>query len=381
MSADLPKGRWVLGRLYRQIRPLLFLLEAERAHNLTLGALAALLRYPATRAWVRALLAVPALPTHLMGLALPNPVGLAAGLDKDGRYVEALSCLGFGWLELGTVTPKAQVGNPHPRLFRLPAREALINRMGFNNAGVAALGARLATLQPRPVLGINIGKNRDTTPAAAVLDYVTAFQTVSPYADYVALNVSSPNTPGLRDLQAEDALERLLTAVKDVQARMADKTGRYVPLALKIAPDLECDALDRLAAQCEDAAIDCVIATNTTLKRPPGLPQDCAGGLSGLPLAPAAAAVLSRLHHGLKGRIPIVSAGGISTAETAWQRLTQGATAIQLYTGLIYEGPTLVAEIVNGLQARMNSGQAQAHLPAKTHVRSERTENPPENRE
>ncbi|HET9122557.1 MAG TPA: quinone-dependent dihydroorotate dehydrogenase [Acidiferrobacteraceae bacterium] len=359
--------------LYRRIRPLLFLLDAERAHSLTLGALRAVLRYPGMQARVREWLQVPQIPTSLCGLHLPNPVGLAAGLDKDGHYVEALACLGFGWLELGTVTPQPQPGNPRPRLFRVPAAGALVNRMGFNNGGVQALTERLSRLPQRPILGINIGKNRATPPELAARDYTTAFWAVAAHADYVALNISSPNTPGLRDLQAEAALAPLLTAVKQAQSAFAEQRGRYVPLALKLAPDLAPDALERLARQCAETRVDCLIATNTTLARPAGTPADCAGGLSGRPLAPLAAQALSRLHKILKGRIPLIGVGGIDSVESAWERLCLGAQAIQLYTGLIYEGPTLVADIVRGLAARQPT---QAPSPPGIGNWSDGSENP-----
>lgn len=305
---------------------------------------------------------VPALPVEIMGLRLPNPVGLAAGLDKNARHARALAELGFGWLELGTVTPRPQPGNPRPRLLRLVRARALINRMGFNNDGVETFLANLRRYDRAGVIGINIGKNKDTPEDRAPEDYLAALRAVHTHADYVAVNVSSPNTPGLRALQAEAPLARLLAALKTEQDALARATGRYVPLALKIAPDLAIGEISAIARLARSHKFDAVIATNTTISRPavhddPHATE--AGGLSGRPLKHLATNVIRQLYRELKGEIPIIGVGGIETADDAWDKLVAGADAVQIYTTLIYDGPAVIRRIVTGLALKVKaSGNA-----------------------
>jgi len=339
--------------VYSLLRPLLFALDPEHAHELTLQAL----RAPGGAVLLRTLYGarVPSLPVTCMGLRFPNPLGLAAGLDKQAAAVGGLAALGFGFLELGTVTPGPQPGNPRPRLFRLPQAAALINRMGFNSGGLEPFLANLAAA-PRPVpLGINIGKNKDTPAEHTLHDYLTGLRAVYTHADYVAVNISSPNTPGLRALQEETALAELLAGLKEAQVQLAASHGRYVPIALKIAPDLDGEAVDRIARRLLEYRFDAVIATNTTTTRP-GLEHDPrareAGGLSGRPLRPLATAVIARLYRTLQGRIPIIGVGGIENADDAWEKLVAGADLLQIYAALIYRGPAVVRAIVAGLKDR-----------------------------
>jgi dihydroorotate dehydrogenase len=326
------------------LRALLFALPAECAHALTLGALDL-----GHRAGLGALLATPppAQPVRVMGLEFPNPVGLAAGLDKNGEHIAALASLGFGFIEIGTVTPRPQTGNPAPRLFRLPAAGALVNRMGFNNHGVEYLCARVRDSGYTGVLGINIGKNKDTSAEQAADDYLYCLQRVYGIASYVTLNLSSPNTPGLRDLQFGEPLERLLGVVTACRETLAARHGRRVPLALKIAPDMADEDLDRVADSVQGAGLDAIIATNTTVSRAgvEGLAHAGeAGGLSGAPLTARAQAVVQRLAARLQGALPLIGAGGIMRGEDAAARIAAGASLVQLYSGLIYRGPALVAE-------------------------------------
>lgn len=295
------------------------------------------------------------LPVTALGLEFPHPLGLAAGFDKNGEALAGLSTLGFGFLEVGTVTPRAQSGNPRPRLFRLPDKGALINRMGFNNHGLEALVKRLRTHRHTIPIGVNIGKNRDTPLARAVDDYRLGFAAVVPYADYIAVNLSSPNTPGLRALQEPEAALALLGALKEDQLAFSRSTGRRVPLAVKIAPDFSDEALDALIAVIRATECDAVIATNTTVSRPVAVSTANVteqGGLSGSPLAPLSRRVISRLFQGLGG-IPIVGVGGVRDAESAWDHLVAGASLLQIYTGFVYEGPGLLGTIIKGLYARV----------------------------
>jgi dihydroorotate dehydrogenase len=289
-----------------------------------------------------------------MGLEFPNPVGLAAGLDKNGSHIDALAALGFGFLEIGTVTPRPQPGNPRPRMFRLPQARAIINRMGFNNLGVEKLLENVARARFRGILGINIGKNFDTPIERAAEDYLLCMRRVFPAASYITVNISSPNTQNLRQLQQADELDRLLEALVAERRKLAGQHGRTVPLAVKIAPDLTEDQVAQAAALLLKHGVDGVIATNTTLSREgvAGLPHaDEAGGLSGAPVRARSTAVVRQLASALGGRVPIIGVGGIFSAADAREKLSAGASLVQLYSGLVYEGPGLVARVAAGLAA------------------------------
>jgi len=337
--------------LYSLARPLLFRMDAEAAHGLALASLKLI-----ERGGMAPLLAgaAPARRVKLMGLEFPNALGLAAGLDKNGEYIDALAALGFGFIEIGTVTPRPQPGNPKPRLFRLPEAQALINRMGFNNHGVERLIANVRRARFRGVLGINIGKNFDTPIERAADDYELCLAKVYAHASYVTVNVSSPNTKNLRQLQNADELGALAGKLKTEQLRLADEHGRYVPLLLKIAPDLDDAELDAIAKCLLRHRLDGVIATNTTVARAgvSGLPHaDEAGGLSGAPLRDASTALIGKLARLLDGRIPIIGVGGVMDAADARAKLAAGASLVQIYTGFIYRGPQLIGEILRGLPA------------------------------
>lgn len=290
---------------------------------------------------------IDASPRQVMGLNFPNAVGLAAGLDKNAAHLDALATLGFGHIEVGTVTPRPQSGNPKPRLFRLPSAAAIINRMGFNNLGVDALVANVQRSAYRGILGINIGKNKDTSNALAVDDYLLCLEKVYPHASYVTINISSPNTQHLRDLQKDEALDALLSSIKLRQATLAQQHGRYVPIALKIAPDLDDSQIAAIAALLMVHQVDGVIATNTTLSRNEvrGLPHaNEAGGLSGAPVRGASLRVIRTLGRHLQGSVPIIGVGGVLTGADAVEKINAGAALVQLYSGLIYRGPALVKE-------------------------------------
>ena len=341
----------MLNSLYPLARRCLFQMDAEDAHHLTLALLGA-----AGRSGLAGLLGgrAAAAPRTVMGLRFANPVGLAAGLDKDGACIDGLAALGFGFIEVGTVTPRAQPGNPRPRLFRVPQAEALVNRMGFNNGGIDQFLANVRAARWKGVLGLNLGKNASTPLERAADDYLYGLERVYPAASYVTINISSPNTSNLRKLQDADALDTLLAALKDKQARLADLHGKYVPLALKIAPDLDDQQLKSIAALLLRHRIDGVIATNTTLARAAvaGLPHaDEGGGLSGRPLRDASTDVVRKLHAELGDAVPIIGVGGIFSADDARAKLAAGASLVQIYTGLIYRGPALVRECVRALAA------------------------------
>jgi dihydroorotate dehydrogenase len=329
---------------YALIRPLLFSLDAERAHEFTLKLLTI-----GDSLGLRNSPPESAAPVQVMGLHFPNRVGLAAGLDKNGTAVDGLSRLGFGFLEVGTVTPRPQPGNPKPRLFRLPEQQAIINRMGFNNAGIDALRERLAQVRYRGILGINIGKNFDTPIEQAVDDYLICLDKAYLLASYITVNISSPNTKNLRQLQGASELDALLAALKSRQTALADQHGKYVPLALKIAPDLDANQIVNIADALRRHRIDAVIATNTTLGRE-GVETSPlateAGGLSGSPLFEKSTAVIRSLAHSLGGELPIIAAGGITSGARARAKLDAGAALVQIYSGLIYSGPQLVAECI-----------------------------------
>jgi dihydroorotate dehydrogenase len=358
--------------LYRLLRPLLFLLPAETAHRLVLRGMALLSRMPGGRALLAALYGRPdpILRVHAFGRELCSPIGLAAGLDKDAEAYEAFAALGFGFVEVGTITGQAQPGNPRPRLFRLPRDRALINRMGFNNGGAHAVACRLAARAPRScVLGLNIGKTKTVAREDAEQDYVHSARLLARHADYMVVNVSSPNTPGLRDLQAIAALRPLLQAVRaTLDAETAGE--RRVPLLVKIAPDLTDADVDAVADLALELGLDGVIAVNTTIGRA-GLASQAAqvaacgdGGLSGKPLAQRALEVLRRLRARLGERIPIISVGGIETADDVWERLAAGAKLVQVYTALIYGGPALVRALNRELAARLRSSGSPSPRPS-----------------
>ena len=339
--------------LYALARPLLFSLDPETAHNLTLPALrranalglGGLRRKPAPD------------PRTVMGITFPNPVGLAAGLDKDGAYIDGLASLGFGSIEVGTVTPRPQAGNPKPRIFRLPAARGIINRMGFNNGGVDAFVANVQASrfyqEKQGVLGLNIGKNADTPIERAAEDYLHCLRKVYPYASYVTVNISSPNTKNLRQLQGASELDALLAQLKGEQSRLADEHGRYVPLALKIAPDVDADQIRDIGAALLRHGIDGVIATNTTLSRSAveGMQHGAeAGGLSGAPVFELSNNVIRLLKAELGDALPIIGVGGIMQGKDAKAKIDAGAQLVQLYSGLIYAGPALVRDCADALR-------------------------------
>lgn len=340
--------------MYALSRPLLFRLDPELAHGLGLAGLRA-----ARRCGLSGLLATPPkpLPTKAFGLTFPNPVGLAAGLDKDGASIDALMALGFGFIEIGTVTPKPQPGNERPRLFRLDRERAIINRMGFNSGGVETLVRNVERAKRRgdALLGINIGRNKNTPNKEAAGDYIHCLRHVYPLADYVAVNISSPNTAGLRELQEEQALRQLIGSLRDEQERLAGIHGKRVPVLVKIAPDLSETDIDAAARVLGDLQVDGVIATNTTVSRE-GVEDsrhiDEAGGLSGAPLLALATATLRMLRTRLPDSIAMIGVGGIMHGADAATKQTAGAVLVQTYTGLIYRGPPLIEECVEALRRR-----------------------------
>lgn len=333
--------------LYSLLRPLLFRLDAETSHHLTLATLHLGHALGLGGFFVKQ---VKGKPCQVMGLDFPNPVGLAAGLDKNGEYIDALSALGFGFIEVGTVTPRPQPGNSRPRLFRVPQAQALINRMGFNNGGVDKLIENIRRANYKGILGINIGKNADTPMEHAADDYIACLRKVYPFASYVAINISSPNTPGLRELQEKTALDSLLARLMDEHKKLTKLFGKHLPLALKIAPDLSPQEIEEIAAVLLAHKIDAVIATNTTTSLE-GVEKYCAepGGVSGAPLGKRSTEVVRQLNQALQGKIPIFAVGGILGAQGAREKISAGASLLQVYTGLIYRGPHLIQEILDGL--------------------------------
>ena len=341
--------------MYESLLPLVLRIDPERTHDLALGAL-----HWAGRLQLDALAPAPVEdPVTRLGLRFTNRVGLAAGLDKNADALEALGAFGFGFVEVGTVTPRPQPGNPKPRLFRIPEARALVNRLGFNNLGVEHLIRRLQHRRYAGVLGVNIGKNRDTPAERAAEDYETALTAVHRYADYVTVNLSSPNTPGLRDLQTGPALDALLAVLGDARARLADAEGRRAPMLVKIAPDLHEDDVALVAERLAEAGIDGVVATNTTLARDgvAGSPvAEETGGLSGAPLHPRSVAVVRRLRQVAGEALVIVGVGGIDTASRAVETVRAGADLVQLYTGLVYRGPRLVRDAARALATLRDRG-------------------------
>ena len=345
--------------MYSLARPFLFHLDAERAHGLGLRSLEL-----AYRTGLNPLLGRRPKPlvTKAFGLSFPNPVGCAAGLDKNGAHVDALLALGFGFVEVGTTTPRPQEGNPRPRMFRLPEHNAVINRLGFNNDGVDALVRNVGKARRRGgLLGINIGKNKDTPNESAVDDYLFCLERVYPLADYITVNISSPNTAGLRELQEEQQLRQLVGTLREAQEKFGSQHGRRVPMLVKIAPDLSDDDIDACARVLSDLQVDGVVATNTTTDRLPvenhPLARE-AGGLSGAPLYGKSTAVLRRLRARLDDNIPIIGVGGILSGADAAGKITAGAQLVQFYTGLIYRGPDLVGECVDAIRRRREGGPA-----------------------
>ena len=342
--------------MYSLARPFLFGLDAERAHGIGLKALEL-----AYRSGTIGALARPRepMPTRLLGMVFPNPVGLAAGLDKNGEHIDALLALGFGFVEVGTVTPRAQPGNPKPRMFRLPGDEALINRLGFNNAGVDALVRNVSRAARKSgVLGINIGKNKDTPNEDAAGDYLHCMERVYALADYITVNISSPNTAGLRELQEEQSLRRLVGTLREAQERLAAQHRRRVPVLVKVAPDLSDNDIDAAARVLADLGVDGVVATNTTVARTAVQDHRHAqetGGLSGAPLMGQSTLVLRRLRTRLPESIPLVGVGGILSGADAVAKMAAGASLVQCYTGLVYRGPELIGECIDAMRRRKES--------------------------
>jgi dihydroorotate dehydrogenase len=340
--------------MYRFIRSILFRLDPETAHFLTLHALRSTQYFPPVLWLLERAYASPPRPVQAFGLTFKNPVGLAAGYDKDAVAVRGLSALGFGHIEVGTVTPGPQPGNPKPRVFRLVEDEAVINRMGFPGKGMGYVSRQLSANSHRPrsmVYGLNLGKNKDTPLEEAARDYITLMQSFTPLADYLAINVSSPNTVGLRRLQGREMLEQLLGAVAHERERIILGRGGHRPILVKLAPDLSDEELEDAVGVILDCGMDGIIATNTTLAREwlRSAQREESGGLSGSPLKVRSEALLEKIVRGVHGKVPIVSVGGIMSPEDAKRRLDMGATLVQVYTGLIYRGPGLVREIVNAL--------------------------------
>jgi dihydroorotate dehydrogenase len=343
--------------MYSLARKALFKLSPETSHDLTLDLIGASGRLGLAKHLVRK----PAsLPVTVMGLDFPNPVGLAAGLDKNGDAIDGMAQLGFGFIEIGTITPRPQPGNPRPRLFRLPQADAIINRMGFNNRGVDYLLERVRAARFDGVLGINIGKNVDTPVERAQDDYLICLERVYGAASYITVNVSSPNTPGLRSLQFGESLKQLLAALASRREILAAKYGRRVPLAIKIAPDMTDEETAMVGLSIRDAGMDAVIATNTTLSRE-GVEKlahaDEAGGLSGAPVREKSTHTVRVLAGALGGTMPIIAVGGITEGAHAAEKISAGASLVQLYSGFIYHGPDLIRESVDAIAAQLSSGE------------------------
>ncbi|HET8903668.1 MAG TPA: quinone-dependent dihydroorotate dehydrogenase [Saccharospirillum sp.] len=341
--------------MYNLLRHALFTLSPETSHDFSLDSLGALQRLGLLGAFSKK---TEGRRTTLWGIEFENPVGLAAGLDKNADYLDALGTLGFGFIEVGTVTPRPQPGNPQPRLFRLPEYQAIINRMGFNNKGVDYLVERVKRSRYEGVIGINIGKNKDTPEEDALADYLTCLDKVYPHAHYVVVNVSSPNTPGLRNLQFGDALNRLLAGLKERQQQLTAEYG-FKPLLIKIAPDMDAAEVQGVARALVEFEIDGVVATNTTLSRDAVADHRYgqeAGGLSGAPLLKASTEVLSQLRESLPATMPIIGVGGICSAQDARQKWAAGADLIQIYSGFIYQGPALIRDCVKASLTLKDNG-------------------------
>lgn len=339
--------------MYKLIRKALFALEAETAHEFTIKALNILGNSPARGLLQKAFACPQGSPKTLMGIQFKNPIGLAAGADKNGEAINGFAAMGFGFIEVGTVTPLAQDGNPRPRQFRLIESEGIINRNGFNNRGVEYLVENVKKAKFDGVLGINIGKNSQTSVENGKGDYLFCLNKVYNYADYVTINISSPNSPGLRQLQYGEALDDLLAAIKATQQKLATQYNKYVPIAVKIAPDLSEQELVQIADSLYRYQMDAVIATNTTISREnvKGLAYaDQAGGLSGKPLQQKSNAIIARLYQELQGKVPIIGSGGIDSLSDAQAKLNAGAELLQLYSALIYQGPNLIKQLVQNIK-------------------------------
>lgn len=364
----------MLPTLQDLIRFLLFRLDPETSHHLVLNILARVSknRYLLNLLRRSSRAASVSLPVTVMGIEFPNPLGLAAGFDKHAVAFPAFAAMGFGCIELGTVTPRPQPGNPRPRLFRLTEDKAIINQMGFNSVGLEQFVQNIAAAKSEVPLGVNLGKNADTPLQQAGADYLTGLTSVYTFADYVTINVSSPNTPGLRELQNRRLLDTLLRELKQRQSELTEKNDRYVPLALKIAPDLNDDELGQIIELIMRHHVDAVIATNTTLQRPDSLRSHMAGnsgGLSGQPLKSLSTILIAKLFRHLQGQVPIIGVGGIETADDAWAKLTAGADLLQLYTSIIFQGPSVVGDVLLGLERRLHSMQISDLAEAVRHAR------------
>ena len=338
---------------YSIFRPILFALDPERAHHAAFAALDAQAALGLARVWAGQL--PPPEPIQLMGLSFPNRVGLAAGLDKDAKHLRGLSQLGFGFIEVGTLTPKPQPGNPMPRMFRLPEYEGLINRLGFNNGGVDEAVKRLTARDIDVPVGVNIGKNAVTPIENAVDDYLIAMRAVYATADYITINISSPNTKNLRDLQAPDSVAALVTRIVRESETLAKSGGKHKPIAVKIAPDLDDAVVGDVVSAIIDAGADAVICSNTTISRDGVSGHACSaetGGLSGAPLTQRADAMLAKVVKASAGRVPIIGVGGIMSVADAKRKIDIGASLIQIYTGMLYRGPGFVGELVRGLHQK-----------------------------
>ena len=354
--------------MYKIIRPLLFKLSPEAAHDLVLMLLSI-----CSKTGIYKLIALcyrsklKKLPVKIMGLEFDHPIGLAAGLDKDARAFNAFSALGFSAVEMGTVTPKSQAGNPKPRMFRLERDRAIINRMGFNSGGLAKFVYNIGRRNQSAIAGINIGKNKLTPNEYAIDDYLQGLRTAYLYADYITVNISSPNTEALRELQSEEPLTQLLEAINQERTVLSKEFGQYKPIALKIAPDLNSKQIKTIAELVIKYKFDALIATNTTVTRITSLKgghQNEAGGLSGAPLKDMSTNVIAEFYSHLKGQVPIIGVGGIETAEDAWEKLVAGADFLQIYSGFIYHGPNMIRKIINGLSQKASKHNSLAEAIA-----------------
>ncbi|SEK77084.1 dihydroorotate oxidase A [Pseudoxanthomonas sp. GM95] len=350
--------------MYGLARPFLFTMDAERAHGAGLRALEAAYRTGTSGLLTRK---PKPMPTKVFGLDFPNPVGLAAGLDKNGAHIDALLALGFGFVEVGTITPRPQAGNPQPRMFRLPQHKAVINRLGFNNQGVDVLVRNVQRARRKGgLLGINIGKNKDTPNESAADDYLFCLERVYPLADYITVNISSPNTAGLRELQEEQALRQLIGTLREAQEKLGAQHGKRVPMLVKVAPDLSDEDIDAVCRVLSDLSVDGVIATNTTVDRSlvhAHRHAAQAGGLSGAPLMAQSTMVLRRMRARLPDGIPIIGVGGITSGADAVAKMSAGAALTQIYSGLVYQGPSLVYDCVEAIRRRREQPSRGAVAP------------------